>query len=660
MSRRRNEFKPPSLAQHYEAPDEYVGYFGWICGYSGDAGFLDDAAERFTRRTTAQRAYEGRIALTVMLDPSNPQILPADVPGVLHLPIKGDRPFRLLHAKVALLAFRHTADTKRWKLRLIVSTGNWTRSTLEDSLDLAWRIDISREEIRDPNDHTAQNCSDLAAAWKMFLWLQKYFDDRAINAAPGDRPNSERESRIVAKWITKAMALGRDATPRFFDNRSDSFLGQLPEMIRNHCADSARNYLALGSGFYESDDSHDQIPSVLLRIVQALQEENFLTQHPEIDVFVNPNGCQAVAGSVSAFTEAGWVVRAAGQPEYFKSARSLHAKFIFGAINRDNSPWCNSAWLYLGSGNLSGPGFANSMTPYGGNLEAGVVFVPEALRWHDSKDAASESVVTNLLPLQWDSDLNHNPTELSAGADMPEPTVEYTAAPVACLFWKVEDAVAWLNSEATNEPIDVLNADGLPCSHDASKGYLWPGARPRQVQLRWHFGSDERRAWVPVIDEYGRVAATILPRIDIAEAWDQLANFPMPPEDEELLPDGDDEVGDSRQASSGASSAASYPVRQMMQLVENIAAKQISVPRDDWGMWCARLEQCLTQAKDSQVLQEFKTLKLNPLSPLRHSPFRPEFATNGETKEGHFYEESLNRIEAAWEVSALRGIGDLT
>ena len=59
------------------------------------------------------------------------------------------KPFRLMHAKVALLGFRsNTDDVERWQLRLIVSTGNWTRATLEDSLDLAWRIDISSADIK--------------------------------------------------------------------------------------------------------------------------------------------------------------------------------------------------------------------------------------------------------------------------------------------------------------------------------------------------------------------------------------------------------------------------------------------------------------------------------------------------------------------------------
>lgn len=387
MSKRKPVFRPPSLAQHFEAPDDHLGYFGWLCGYSADAGFLNDAAERFTRRTAAQRAHEGRVRLAVMLDPGQPQIQPTDVPGILHLPINAERPFRLLHAKVALIGFRHTTEAGRWALRLIVSTGNWTRETLEESLDLAWRIDITRADIDEPDDDTLRQASaDLAAAWGMLSALRAYYDDRALRVAPDSRPGAEPEPNTLEKWIARAARPGREVVPRFFDNRDDSLLAQLPDLIRRHCAGSARNYLAMGSGFFEASAPDGKIPSVLVRIADALRRAELLTRQPEIDVFVNPKGCQAVAGSIAAFTVAGWSVREAGKPTCFKSARSLHAKFLFGAICRDNSELCNSAWLYLGSGNLTSPGFANRMTRGGGNLEAGVVFAPESLRWEAARD----------------------------------------------------------------------------------------------------------------------------------------------------------------------------------------------------------------------------------------------------------------------------------
>ena len=660
MSKRDPTFKPLSLAQHFEAPDDFIGCFGWLCGYSADIGFLDDAVERFTRRTHAQRAYEGRIAIALMLDPSNPQITPKEVPGVIHLPMNEVAPFRLLHAKVALLGFRHLSDARQWRLRLIVSTGNWTRETLEDSLDLACCLDLSDQDLKSQAGLVPQTCADLGAAWGMLIWVRGRFDFRVLSARPPDRQGFEFKSTAVEKWITKAIKLGVGVTPRFFDNRETSLLAQLPELVREHTSQSARNYLGMGSGFYESSESNSKIPSVLKNIVDTLQEAELLTRRPEIDIFVNPKACQAVANSVPSFNKAGWKVREAGQPECFKVSRSLHAKFIFSANHRENSDICNSAWLYLGSGNLTGPGFANRMASQSGNLEAGVVFAPESLRWSPAKGIPPESVLTNLLPLQWETDFSQNPGALVAGSDMPDPETQYSAAPVAYFFWIVEEDISWLRtSEEITESFDLLDAAGDACHRDPIKGFLWRGPRPRQVELRWCVGAQEKQVWVPVIDEFGRIAATILPRIDIEEAWGQLANFPMPPDEEELLADGNTgSTDDAAQHGPGASLAANYPVRQMMQLVENIAAKQTSISKADWATWCTRLEQCLIQAAGSKVLDEFLKLNLNPLSPLWHSPFRPAFAINIETAEGLQYESVLKRVENAWNVADLGRFGD--
>jgi hypothetical protein len=147
-------FRPSSLAQLFP-PGEHQGVFGWVCGYSADAGFLEDAIERFSALTQAQRAHQGKVMLAVMLDPGNPQIAPSEVPGMLHLPVKSpELPFLLLHAKVAVLGFQ-CGD--RFLMRAIVTTGNWTRQTLEESLDLAWHIDVASKAKTKPRRPCGRN-----------------------------------------------------------------------------------------------------------------------------------------------------------------------------------------------------------------------------------------------------------------------------------------------------------------------------------------------------------------------------------------------------------------------------------------------------------------------------------------------------------------------
>lgn len=659
MKKSEQVFKPLSLAQHFEAPEDYAGSFGWICGYSADIGFLDDAVERFTRRMRAQRAYQGRIALALMLDPSNQQITTGEVPGVSHLPLRGTAPFRLLHAKVAVLGFRHLSNSQRWRLRLIVSTGNWTRQTLEESLDLAWRLDISDEDLESNDAVVTKACADLRAAWEMLDWLRNCFDCRLVNLRIPGHQEYESPSATVEEWIAKAITRSAGLAPRFFDNRATSLLAQLPELVKTQASPAARNYLGMGSGYYESPDHTDAIPTVLENIVARLQNTQLLTRQPEIDVFVNPRACQAVATSAAAINKANWKIRDAGQPECFTGSRSLHAKFIFSAIYRENSAFCNSSWLYLGSGNLTGPGFANPMAAQSGNLEAGVMITPEFLRWRHVRGLLPESVVTNVLPMQWETNCDEDIGMLEPGDNMPDPEVLYSAAPIAYCFWISAEDGGWLQTtEQDLHTFDLLNDAGEPCPLEPNKGFPWRGSRPLQVRVQWSLGGEKRWAWVPVIDEFGRIAAPVLPEIDIEEAWNQLADFPMPPAEEDLLASAELDIADDLTGTGPAtSSSVKYPVRQMMQLVENIAAKQSCISEVDWVTWCNRLEQCLALAAGNDVLKAFLKLGLNPLSPLWHPAFRPNFAETDETHEGRRYEEALKRVEACWGVVDHIGFG---
>ena len=669
MSKRQEMPKPPSLAQLFEAPDGYIGSFGWLCGYTADAGFLNDAVERFVRHTRVQRAHFGRIAVALMLDPSNPQISSIDVPGVAHLPFKQTeyRSFRLLHAKVALLAFRATGDAAEWKVRLIVSTGNWTRATMEESLDLTWHVEVSREDLKTNDDAVRMARADIKAAWGMLTWLRgDFFDTRLLTSIPPGR--EETHSSDSYHWFEQLMSGIRNArgvAPRFFDSRNGALLSQLPEMVNTQAGHVPRNYLGVGSGFFEAPTKNNQIPSVLRKVAQTLQDSGLVTQDPEVDVFVNPRGCQAVAKTLPAFEAERWSVREAHQPAYFGAGtdRSLHAKFILSANVRSNSRFCNSAWVYLGSGNLTAPGFTQKMSRGGGNLEAGVVFAPETLYWESARGVPPEQVVLNVLPVQWSSEIETSDV-MATGGEFPGAVPAYVAPPAACLVWIAEGDEGHLEAlDGDDASFDVLDGAGNPCARCDTSGFVWVGGRPREVEVRWYSdGGDELRAFVSVIDELGRVAATNLEAIGIDEVWWQLESFPMPPDEEDLPPDGDGLVPDvvSQPSTATASKPAAYPIRRMMLLVENIAAKQTTVSRPDWLTWCTRLEQSMLQAAESSAVQAFRDLKLNPLSPLREPPFRPTFAEVADTPEGRCYERILERIEEKWGVGDLKIIGGET
>ena len=483
-----------------------------------------------------------------------------------------------------------------------------------------------------------------------------------ISAVPAGRNDTEslRASTLLEEWISNTK--GHGARPRFFYNRKTSLLTQIPQMVDAVGETSARNYLGMGSGFYETSQNKDEIPSVRNDIFCVLQKNGLLTKHPEIDVFVNPKACQAVADSVRALNEKGWVVREAGKPAYFgTSSRSLHAKFIFSANYRHNSDLCNSAWLYLGSGNLTSPGFINKMDPRIGYLEAGVILAPEMLKWEAARGTAPEHVVTNVLPMQWETDFSQCSEGLAVGSDMPDREMQFIAPPVAWLLWHADRDGGWLIALDENpQSFEVLDEAGNACLRDSVNGYKWGNEQPRQVRIRWIAGKEQCQAVVPVLDEFGRIAATMLPAIDVDEAWGQLANFPMPPDDEDLPPEiNDPPWNDGPPRAQLIPTKVAYPVRQMMQFIENVAGKQIVVSQTDWPAWCARLEQCLVQAAGSPVLKAFVELKLNPLSPLWHPPFRPDFAATPEQSERQRYEDVLRRVEQSWGVASLGKLGEM-
>jgi len=205
-----------------------------------------------------------------------------------------------------------------------------------------------------------------------------------------------------------------------------------------------------------------------------------------------------------------------------------------------------------------------------------------------------------------------------------------------------------------------LNTEGTACDRSAEGQYLWSGARPLVVTVRWTINGKAVAATVPVLDKFGRFAATVQPQKELDEAGWLLDSFPMPPDDDELK-DGDSSDGSpsTNESSTTSESVAIYPIREMMQFIEQVAAKQTSLCKSDWSAWCVRLEQCLEQASDSRVVKAFLPLELNPLSPLFAAPFRPEFAESQHTDEGQRYEALLHRVEVKWRAASLRKIGGI-
>jgi len=299
-----------SLDEHFTAPEGHTACFGWVIGFSADEVFLDLALERFTGRSRIQREHEARTFIAVVLDPTRPAIEPIDCPGVVHLHMKPPLPFRLLHAKVAVLAFR--GPSGQWRLRLIVSTGNWTTESLASSIDLAWSVEVPWSPGANASSSLTaeerEDAADIRAAWDLVNFVlgltdASYLAARSPVAVRSDTATAYRAAVQCLERLSPRPA-GRT---RFFDTRRSSALTEI--LKRVPFPSRRRNYFAVGSGFYEGPSAAvDAVPSVIAALSSRLAAMGVLSGTARKALYVNPGACQGVATAATALNETGWVV----------------------------------------------------------------------------------------------------------------------------------------------------------------------------------------------------------------------------------------------------------------------------------------------------------------------------------------------------------------
>ncbi|MBK0096195.1 hypothetical protein IBT49_09405 [Erwinia sp. S63] len=642
---------PPSLADYFDAPEGYKGHFGWLCGYSATDDFLENAVDRFSCLNQATRANHGQIKLAIFLDAGNKPVSAVDVPGVLHCQMKSAPPLNLLHAKVAILGFMPDQPEDTWRLRLVVSTGNWTKETLTESLDLVWCLDLSRDALESVTDDVQQSCADLRAAQNLFEEIASWCDTSLLTLEINDQLTTGGLARLdVNAWLNTCRKYAR-GKPRLVDNRKSSLFNQLKSWLYQPAVVGKRNYLAMGSGFYEGGRGDKSL--VPQKIVRFLQDEDLLTKKPEIDLYVNPEACQAVASNMAKLRKLHITVRPPSQ--LVKPERTLHAKFIFSANYRNVSDTLTQCWFYMGSGNLTGPGFMQRMKTGVGNLEAGVFFSPERLARTPAGKLAPEKTLTWLLPIQSEIDCDALQMPLQAGQEMDERRPHY-APPVTWLKWNpLSDGQGALHCPGLPEhKITVLASDGTSCPL-VQQGYLWQGEMPRWVNITWQSDNGMESAKIPVIDVFGRIAATSLRPLDLEEVLWQLSSFPHTLDVDFAEPTNalTNSTAGSFAINSDDQAVSSQPVRQVMALIEGIAERQTTLPESQWLYWCRSLEQTLIQASENSDITCFKDLGINPLSPLKEAPFRPVYAEDDQSDKGQDYLQMLMRIEQAWGVDSL-------
>jgi len=650
---------PPSLSQLFEPAEGYVGAAALVCGFRADAPFMDACVERFTRLTADQRGIEARIRVGLIVDPRNPQIFPDAVPGMLQLLVKADHaPFRLLHAKVALLLFRpiERAEAQHWVLRLIVSTGNWTRETADRAIDLFWCVELHDSESEGDAEPRTQIISDMLATAEFFDAVLRDCVGYDLNSLPDPLQPLEELSNVLAQIRSVG---GNEVIPRFIHNLRTPLFEQVIERATPSGGASKSNYLAIGSGFFDGplkslDDGNDE--HAVERVRRRLIDDGVLTKKPTLELFVNLEACQGVKQAAAVLRERGWKIYRASYLDQASTQRFLHAKFIFGACMDAEFTKASRGWVYLGSGNITRNGFFLSAGR--GNLEAGVVLRPGTL-YLKRRSSGPRRSANYLLPIACVDDEITSDDALAAGDAFEMPPVVCTAVPIMYFRWASSGDEAWLAPFPLLDagiPVRVNGPDGRDCER-IDTGFRWLGGEPRQVSVRV---SDGLAVIVPVIGKDGRVAAAPSRPCSIADLWSQLEGFPEPPaideDEDEFGSDGDRFEETMVEASRPRVAMHSTLIRETMDLLEQIAERQMEVQLRDWDAWCARLQQTLIRAAGTEEVRGLHALGVNPLAPLRDAAFRPAFAQSG-TRGGALYESTLSEIELEWQVNGLRPIG---
>lgn len=644
-----------ALLDLFAPPPGYRGHFGWVCGFTADGAVMREIADRFTIGAGSFAATFQRPALLLITDPASPQIAPDRAPGVHHMTLAPSwrERFRgrgIFHAKVALLHFSGTttkeSTARRDIFRLVVSTGNWTRETLERNIDLFWSVEFPHS---DPSG-ASQNLTDIMVARDMFTSLQPHLSPDPWAAASGGEAMQAPYADTLR--LLDALKVPKGVTPRFFHALEqplrkpllERFSGSQPEPLT-----------ILGSGFFAGGDpapagsSQPQGAEIFLR--ELVSDLNVKGKDQGVCVVLNPDACQNLATAALALKAHQWRFFAPRFPEGNDGSRGkLHAKFIYrGEQDR------LTGRLYIGSGNLTPAGMGAPSGTGLWNFEAGVVIPVDK---PDSPDVH--------LPYSATEELDLKGTTLKAGGPF-EMVDEFSGDCPLTHFRLIEDSARlWL--EPRPVPSDFC---GIRFSHSGGNWQplterieLDPDRLPPPlVRLRWSSGGDDTaNVAVPVLNERGLQVVPEAQHRRLEDVWDALMQIAATGREPEPEPPEDDEDDEGRRNGSRGQSAtarpATYATRRLMAVITALGEVQAEMPAGQTRLWANRLiEHGRSLARtEGDVLRTLKDMQLNPFRHLGRAEFMPLGLNNEEVRILHDAHAEAARLWGVREFAGFDGV----
>lgn len=643
-----------SLLDLFAPPPGYTGHFGWICGFTADGAVMREIADRFTIGAGSFAATFQRPALFLTTDPASPQITTDRAPGVHHMTLAPSWRERfsgrgIFHAKVALLHFSDTTSknhtTRRDIFRLVVSTGNWTRETLERNIDLFWSVEFPHSDPAADPEAESQNLADILIAFDMFTSLHPHLSPNPWAAAT-DSDAIQAPYADTLRLFNELKA-PEGLKPRFFHSLDQPLRKPLLERFDG----SHRDQLTvLGSGFFAGGDpapagvSQPQGTEAFLRKFASDLTGKDAVQ--PVSIVLNQHACQGLAAAAPALKASQWRFFAPRFPEGNDGSQGkLHAKFIYRG-KRDRF----KGLLYIGSGNLTPAGMGAPSGIGVWNFEAGTVIPvdvqdrPEALLPFTAKeiDIADEKLEKG------------DPFEMAIEFSGHCPLTHFTLSEDSAGFWLKPRpmpsdfrGISLSHSGGNWQPLTariLLDAERLP---------------PALVRLRWSSGGDNTaNVAVPVLNERGLHMVPEAQHRRLEDVWDALMQMAATGREPEPETTDDHECKDGeRHGSSGQSEAtgpATYSTRRLMAVITALGEIQAEMPSAQTRLWANRLiEHARTLARtEGDVLLALQEMQLNPFRHLDRAEFMPLGLSDEETCILHAAHTEAARL---WGVEGFTG-----
>ncbi len=664
MTDQLNEIKPKSLLNLFAPPDDLRrGVFGLVCGLSAEEQFMDCVLEQFSGLNKNQRKNLGNWSLSLFLDAHNVPI--QSLPG-LYCPWpvnenKWPKKTRLMHAKVALLGFGESMNGIPNFYRLIVSTGNWTKESVNNSINLVWYCDYDTTSKINQKQN-AKDINDAIYFWKELLGLNNGHNGYY-------QINGDLKKRIVDYLKAIPPAINppqRGYTSRFISNlhtnkstikskyfQVDSIGSQVITKFKS--SELSRNFIICGSGFFENVNSskssaHETIeePDVLRNLVVNLKD-GILTKNPEKWLVLNPKTSGAAGHWIKHRKEEKltWDICLPKHPQFNNTPYPFHAKYIFIANNRSRGS-ITKGLLYLGSANLSKQGFVFGPGA-DGNIEAGVIIKTGK---YDSINDLCEK-----FGIDPENDLDAGAIpDLVVGEESELESQEYQVPPpiTHCILDSQNSKLnfQWIDSDwkevklhnynirPTEDNVKVIVGKDT----DFSLGIKLT-AKQKSKLYEWIipvFSSNKKFCTTPPCQKSGH---------EIIEALD---SFPVT-----SYEDGDDDYIDIHNNDSDINDNLSvqkdnfyefrneleqYPLHLTTTLVETIAIHNQQITEWQLPDWAEHLRRTLIDEMSPETKVQLKTLGINFLKPLLNKEgFAPVHSC-------HEYNKTMKKIIHNWGI----------